>query len=76
MIPADRVVGLHLPSHLPVGRAIVTILIVEPEAGDDASSLVDEGHDIEWWEEFGDESPEGDDTTGLGPRLSVFETQV
>jgi hypothetical protein len=75
VIPADGVVGLHLPSHLPAGRAIVTVLIVEPEPGDDPASVGDEAHDMEWWEEFGNESEDGD-ATELGPRLSVLETQI
>ena len=55
LIPADRFVGLQLPMHLPEGRAIVTISVVEAdpplraEPDDDPDRL-----DIEWWDEFGD----------------------
>ncbi len=62
LIPEDRVLVLHLPEELPVGRAIV---VVEPfETGseptdgwheDDLSEVFDlERGDMEWWEEFED----------------------
>ena len=60
VIPPDRYIGLQLPAHLPEGRAIVTILVQEPEPGDDAAPEADaEGQDIEWWEEFDDEPGAG-----------------
>lgn len=76
VIPADRVVGLHLPSHLPTGRAIVTVLIVEPESGDFPSALDHDRQDIEWWEEFGAESEDADDFTALDSRLGALESEV
>lgn len=55
LIPADRYVGLQLPSHLPEGRAIVTILIEEPATDEDGTLDGDlDRDDIEWWDEFGD----------------------
>jgi len=55
LIPADRYVGLQLPSHLPEGRAIVTILIEEPSAHEEGALETDlDRDDIEWWDEFGD----------------------
>ena len=51
VIPPDRMITLHLPTHFPEGRAIVIVHAEEPP-----SSLPrdpDEDHeDIEWWEEF------------------------
>lgn len=61
VIPPDRYVGLQLPSHLPEGRAIVTILVDEPATAEE-SDLLDtdpDCQDIEWWDEFAD--PEFDD---------------
>jgi hypothetical protein len=58
VIPPDRYIGLQLPAHLPEGRAILTVVVQEPEPGDAAAPEADvEGQDIEWWEEF-DEEPE------------------
>jgi hypothetical protein len=76
VIPQDRVVGLHLPDHLPTGRAVVTILIVDSQASDDSAGADHDRQDIEWWEEFGGE-PEDDalDDSGLESRLSSLETQ-
>lgn len=64
LIPPDRYVGLQLPSHLPVGRAMVTVTIVEPEATEvSAWPDADPDHqDIEWWDEFEDAEP--DDSSG------------
>ncbi|MBX6313133.1 MAG: hypothetical protein IRY99_09505 [Isosphaeraceae bacterium] len=64
VIPPDRYVGLQLPPHLPEGRAIVTVVLLEPEA-DEAPTLDTDPdrQDIEWWEEFdgeGDGNAEGD----------------
>jgi hypothetical protein len=76
VIPQDRVVGLHLPDHLPAGRAVVTILIVEPEPGDHSSVPDHDSQDIEWWEEFGTDLDDDQDLIGLSSRLTSFEPQV
>jgi len=76
VIPQDRVLGLHLPEHLPAGRAIVTILIVEREAADDPSALDHDHQDIEWWEEFGDDLGDDLDGAALDSRPSAVEPQV
>lgn len=52
-IPADRALALQLPANVPPGRAVVTILVVEPEAAEAAGHEGDlDRQDIEWWEEF------------------------
>ena len=69
-IPADHAILLHLPAHLPEGRATVTVVVADEDedaAGAEASTAeIDlEGQDIEWWEEFdgeeawSDEEPAG-----------------
>jgi hypothetical protein len=66
-IPADRYIALQLPEHVPEGRAIITVLIPDPEPDDHAhgaSELDLDHHDVEWWEEFdgpeeAEEAPEG-----------------
>jgi hypothetical protein len=58
-IPEDRYVCLHLPAHLPVGRATVTVVFHDapPAAMLNPDPLEPDHEDIEWWEEFdnGDE---------------------
>jgi hypothetical protein len=55
-IPADRFVCLHLPAHLPVGRATVTIVFHDaaPVEVLNTETLDPDREDIEWWEEFDD----------------------
>jgi hypothetical protein len=58
LIPPDRYVCVQLPSYLPEGRAVVTVIVHEPEsdeAGPMGESETDR-QDIEWWDEF-DDSP-------------------
>lgn len=58
VIPADRTVVLHLPPHLPEGRASVVVVVEdEPEAWTDQEHEETEmdHHDMEWWEEFDEE---------------------
>jgi hypothetical protein len=55
IIPPDRYVALQLPAHLPAGRALVTILVEEPDPADDPDAETDpDRQDIEWWDEFDD----------------------
>jgi hypothetical protein len=57
LIPPDRYVGLQLPAHLPEGRAIVTVLFEEPTSDEqDAIEAEFDRHDIEWWDEFSDDT--------------------
>ncbi|HWE38658.1 MAG TPA: hypothetical protein VG406_19065 [Isosphaeraceae bacterium] len=52
-IPADRSLSLQLPANVPAGRAVVTILVVEPEAAEAGGNEGElDRQDIEWWEEF------------------------
>jgi hypothetical protein len=53
VIPPDRMITLHLPLHLPLGRAVVTVHSEEPNATLPQNSE-DDREDIEWWEEFED----------------------
>lgn len=56
LIPPDRYVCVQLPSYLPEGRAVVTIVVHEPEPepqGPPREADPDR-QDIEWWEEFGE----------------------
>jgi hypothetical protein len=66
VIPPDRMITLHLPLHLPEGRAVVTVNVEEPHAAFPQHSD-DDREDIEWWEEFedGDAAPPGDDSIAL-----------
>lgn len=76
VIPEDRLLTLHLPEDLPQGRAIVTIELSQVEDPDDPSSLdgFDPRHDIEWWEEFGDDDEaELEESWGLPARLGTLE---
>lgn len=61
VIPPDRYVGVQLPTHLPEGRAVITIEVQEADtAVSTAWTESDPDHqDIEWWEEF--DGPESDD---------------
>jgi hypothetical protein len=72
-IPADHAILLHLPAHLPEGRATVTVVVADAEedpAGSEAfAAEVDlEGQDIEWWEEFEGEEEWADDALDLPSR--------
>ena len=65
VIPPDRYIGLQLPPHLPEGRAMVTVIVHDPEpaaAGDWGSEA--DRQDIEWWDEF-------DEELGAEPRDGV-----
>jgi hypothetical protein len=57
-IPADRYVCIQLPAHMPKGRATVTVMFHDPESADappaDTSDL--DQDDIEWFDEFDEES--------------------
>lgn len=59
VIPQDRTVVLHLPPHLPEGRASV-VVVVEDGPGPTEEHLdepeMDHHEDIEWWEEFDGET--------------------
>ena len=72
LIPSDRYVGLQLPADLPPGRAQVTIQVEDADSSEPADALLDTGDDIEWWEEFGDNT-DSDDAWGLRVRLSALE---
>lgn len=71
LIPADRTVVLHLPPHLPEGRAAV-IVLVEDDPAHPADEPLDDLHhhdqlDIEWWDEFDDgENDDGDNGNDNG----------
>ncbi|HEX8199515.1 MAG TPA: hypothetical protein VF590_03445 [Isosphaeraceae bacterium] len=68
-IPADRAILLHLPAHLPEGRATVTVVVAdeaEDAATPDLAAEDDlEGQDIEWWEEFEGEEEWADEEPSL-----------
>jgi hypothetical protein len=70
VIPPDRYVGLQLPPHLPVGHAIVTVQLEEPESaeGADWHETDPDQQDIEWWDEFDD--PGFEDMSDLHSRSS------
>jgi hypothetical protein len=58
LIPPDRYVCLQLPPYLPEGKAIITVIVHEPEA-DDRGPIHEadpDRQDIEWWDEFEGES--------------------
>jgi hypothetical protein len=60
IINSDRYVCLQLPDSVPVGEATVTIECHgrHPELPADHDPDPDLDHeDIEWWDEFDDESP-------------------
>jgi len=61
-----------LPSHLPQGRAIITVQVEEPDPAETAMwPDIDPDHqDIEWWDEFND--PEIDDTFDLQSPSSLL----
>jgi hypothetical protein len=55
---------LQLPAHLPPGRAIVSVQVVEPLADDESAGDPDfDRNDIEWWDEFGDGAEETDEAS-------------
>jgi predicted HD phosphohydrolase len=57
-VSADRYVCLQLPTYFPEGRAVVTVTIeteASPSASQASSEEVDR-EDIEWWDEFDEES--------------------
>jgi hypothetical protein len=58
VIPADRYVCLQMPAHFPEGLATVTVLVREPEASEAVPphEADPDRQDIEWWEEFEDET--------------------
>ncbi len=58
LIPPDRYVCVQLPSYLPEGRAVVIVTVHEPETEDTGptSESDPDRHDIEWWDEFDEES--------------------
>jgi hypothetical protein len=66
LIPEDRTVVLHLPPHLPEGRASV-VVVIEDEPPEWAEQEHDEREmdhlDMEWWEEFNGET-EGESRPG------------
>jgi hypothetical protein len=67
LIPPDRFIGLQLPPDLPEGRAIVTVVVHEPDPGDVAAYDADpDRQDIEWWDEFDEEVPEPPTGRGSG----------
>ena len=53
LIPPDRTIILHLPAHLPEGRAMV-IVQVEGDDRDAPHEADPDRQDIEWWDEFDD----------------------
>lgn len=71
-IPADRYVGLQLPASLPEGRAVVTVSFIETEPAAGAAEDADR-HDIEWWDEFGDDDVDPDEPWALRVRLNALE---
>ena len=67
-IPADRSITLHLPAHLPEGRATLTVLVADeaeetPYEGV-SPDLELEGQDIEWWEEFEEDAWRDEEPAG------------
>jgi hypothetical protein len=76
VIAEDRCLTLHLPDHIPTGRALILIEI--PVAGDvdtDVEDSEDSGppQDIEWWDEFGGDDIEIGQTRVLRARLGALE---
>jgi hypothetical protein len=72
VIPDDRYVSLQLPRDLPAGRAVVVVTIEEPADLAPDEDLWPEAEDIEWWEEFGDDTAD-DQARPLRHRLDVLE---
>jgi hypothetical protein len=58
VIPPDRYLCLQLPNRLPEGPAIVTVMISETGVAEIDNENQDDPdrEDIEWWEEFEDDS--------------------
>lgn len=54
VIPPDRYVCIQLPAYLPEGRAVITVVVHEPEADDRAPGREGDPdrQDVEWWDEF------------------------
>jgi hypothetical protein len=57
VIPDDRVLLIHLPDDLPVGRAVVIVQAMGGDGletdGDDLAAALDlDRADMEWWDEF------------------------
>ena len=54
LISPDRYVCLQLPTYLPEGRAVVTVIIQEPDSSEHgtAAETDPDRQDIEWWDEF------------------------
>ena len=54
LISPDRYVCLQLPTYLPEGRAVVTVIIQEPDSHEQgaAGETDPDRQDIEWWDEF------------------------
>lgn len=66
LIPADRVVVLHLPDDIPPGPAVVRVEAGPPAAEADPEDVPFEGHarvheddrqDIEWWDHHAEPGP-------------------
>jgi len=53
-VPPDRYVCVQLPSYLPEGRAVLTVIIHEtgPESHGPSGESDPDRQDIEWWDEF------------------------
>ncbi len=58
LIPPDRTVVMQLPAHVPEGWAIVTVQVPEPDAADPHHDDDHDRQDIEWWDEFDEETDE------------------
>ncbi len=54
LISPDRYVCIQLPSYLPEGRAVIVVVVPEPDAADPgpAGESDPDRQDIEWWDEF------------------------
>ncbi len=71
-VPPDRHIHLQLPEGLPEGRAIVTVLILDPSPAESDSWVEGDPdrQDIEWWDEFEEPetNPEIESISRLWPR--------
>lgn len=56
VVAPDRYLCIQLPPTILEGRAIVTVLVEEPQPVEVAAGIESEfdDEDIEWWEEFED----------------------
>jgi hypothetical protein len=54
LISPDRYVCLQLPTYLPEGRAVVTVIVQEPDSYEQGTTgeADPDRQDIEWWDEF------------------------